>query len=99
MKLIPIESSMLNKAGYDEKTRELGVVFNTGDMYIYENVPPSKYAGLLEAESVGAYMHKFIINIHPYRRMNRAGDHNTALKTARKGRVIPFRKKRDVSPQ
>jgi hypothetical protein len=64
---------MLRLAGYDEKTHELEVVFNTGDRYRYENVPPSKYMGLLNAESIGAYMREHIINVFPSRRLTRGG--------------------------
>ena len=60
---------MLRAVGYDRKANELEVVFKTGDIYRYENVPPSKYADLLKAESKGMYMQEHIINVFPYRRL------------------------------
>jgi KTSC domain len=107
MKLIPIQSSMLSDAGYDEKQHELGVIFHSGGMYIYENVPQQIYIGLMKADlsgdSVGAYMHKHVIDKYPYRR---PGDlsinnrrHKRARKTTSKGKVIPFKQKRDASPR
>jgi uncharacterized DUF497 family protein len=69
MKLTAVKSSMLRAVGYDRKTNEMEVVFNTGDAYRYENVPPSKYADLLKAESKGTYMQAHIINVFPYHRV------------------------------
>jgi len=69
MKLTAVKSNMLRAVGYDRKANELEVVFKTGDIYRYENVPPSKYADLLKAESKGMYMQEHIINVFPYRRL------------------------------
>src|SRR5262245_41302239 len=77
MKLIPIQSSMLSDAGYDEKHHELGVIFHTGGLYIYENVPQVIFTRLMEVhsvgDSVGAYMHKYVIDKFPYRRTKQVG--------------------------
>lgn len=64
--MIPVESSMIDSAGYDEETRRLQVIFNTGKVYCYEDVPPEVFQGLLEAESKGSYMHACIIGVYPY---------------------------------
>ncbi len=74
MKLTRVTSSMLRAAGYDEKTREMDVVFNNGDLYRYKNVPPSKYAGFLKAESKGTYMQAQIIDKYRYERLRRGPD-------------------------
>ena len=66
--MIPVESSMIDSVGYDEETRSLQVVFNTGRVYCYEDVPPEVFQGLLEAESKGRYMLAHIIDVYPYRR-------------------------------
>jgi hypothetical protein len=74
MKLTRVESSMLRAAGYDEEKRELEVVFHNGDIYRYKNVPPSKYAAFLKAESKGKYMQAHIIDKYRYERVGRGRD-------------------------
>lgn len=63
-----VESSMIHAVGYDPETRTLEVVFNSGRLYCYENVPPEEYEGLMAAESKGRYMRANIIDMYPYRR-------------------------------
>ena len=52
-KLIPVASSMIQAVGYDPKTRILEVVFNSGRIYCYEDVPPNVYKELMAADSKG----------------------------------------------
>jgi len=66
--LIPVESSMVHAVGYDPQTRRLEVVFTSGRVYCYEDVPPEVFQGLLEAESKGHYMRAHVIDVYPYRR-------------------------------
>ncbi len=66
MQLTTVESSMLHAVGYNSKTRTLEVVFNTGGVYQYYDVPPEEYEELMEAESKGRYMHECIIDMYPY---------------------------------
>lgn len=68
MRLRPVESEMLRLVGYDDELRVLEVVFNTGDRYRYLNVPASEYEGLMNAESIGQYMHKHVIGHYEYER-------------------------------
>ena len=68
MRLRPVESEMLVAAGYDHNSGILQVVFTTGDMYRYKNVPSAKYDELMSAESIGQYMHKHIIGHYEYER-------------------------------
>ena len=68
--LRPVESEMLRLVGYDEESRVLEVVFNTGDRYRYLNVPPSEYEGLMNAESIGQYMHKHVIGYYEHERVS-----------------------------
>lgn len=60
---------MLRAVGYDPKTRTLEVVFHTGEVYQYENVPASEYQGLLNAKSVGQYMRANIMDVYSYVRL------------------------------
>ena len=66
--MIPVESSMIDSVGYDEETHCLQVVFNTGKVYCYEDVPPEVFQGLLAAESKGQYMRACIIDVDPHHR-------------------------------
>lgn len=67
--LMRFESSMLYAAGYDPKTQTLEIVFNSGGIYRYVDVPPDIYAGLLAAESKGRYMWVNVLNLYPYERL------------------------------
>ena len=60
---------MLDLVGYDPKSQVLEVRFNTGDIYRYLNVSPDEYEGLINAESIGQYMHKHIIGHYEYERV------------------------------
>ena len=55
--------------GYDANLRILEVIFNTGDRYRYKEVPAFEYDGLMNAESIGQYMHKHIIGRYHYERV------------------------------
>ncbi len=71
MKLIEVESSMIHAVGYDPKTRELEVVFNSGNIYRYEDVPPEEYEHLMNSESKGQYMRANIIDVYSDYRVSR----------------------------
>ena len=71
MKLIPVESSMIQAVGYDPDTQELEIVFNSGNVYRYVNVPQKEYEGLMSADSKGQYMRANIIDVYPYHRVSR----------------------------
>lgn len=62
-----VESSVIAAAGYDQDRRILYVVFNTGRVYEYQDVPPETYQGLMEAESKGKFLNETIIGNYPYR--------------------------------
>ena len=70
MRLRPVDSEMLIAAGYDQESLILQVVYRTGGTYRYINVPPHQYEGLMNAESIGQYMHKHIIGHYDYERID-----------------------------
>jgi hypothetical protein len=70
MKLKPVDSEMLTFVGYDAQARILKVVFNTGGTYQYKEVPASEYEKLMSAESIGQYMHRYIIDHYDHERLN-----------------------------
>ena len=59
--LLPVESSLIAKAGYDATTQVLSIqMVNSSDVYNYQAVPASIYADFLAAESKGAFYVKSI---------------------------------------
>lgn len=52
----PVESSWLDRAGYDEETQTLTIrMKNSSDVYEYQGVPAEVYREFLEAESKGGF--------------------------------------------
>lgn len=58
--MVPIQSTNIKRAGYNEETEVLTVIFKTGKKYEYLDVPSNVWDGLLEAKSPGSYFHKAI---------------------------------------
>jgi hypothetical protein len=48
-------------AGYDEPTRTLEVVFNSGGRYRYFDVPVEVWQNLADSESVGGYIQRNVV--------------------------------------
>lgn len=57
-----VSSSNVHSVGYDEVNNNLYVKFLSGSTYIYYNVPHRHFIGLLNASSVGHYLHVYIKN-------------------------------------
>jgi hypothetical protein len=49
----PVNSSAVDRLGYDENTRVLNVEFQDGSAYMYFNVPPVTADAIINASSVG----------------------------------------------
>lgn len=64
-----VESSMLYAMGYDAERRVLEVVFNSGGIYRYFEIPPELYRELAAAASKGRFMWEHIFNLFPYERL------------------------------
>lgn len=71
MKLEPVESSMIQSAGYDEESYTLEVVFNSGKTYRYFEVPKIVYLELMESDSKGSYMLSDVIDCFPYEQVKK----------------------------
>ena len=69
MKLKAVDSEMLVAVGYDEKLHSLMAVFRTGETYRYKNVPSFVYERLMSADSIGKFMHKYVLNRFDYERV------------------------------
>ncbi len=70
MSFTPVESQMILGVRYNDKTRELDVVFRTGEKYRYKSVPRIEYEELMRAKSLGQYMHKRILNRYEFDRLD-----------------------------
>lgn len=70
MRLKPVDSEMLDALGYDEKSHSLFAEFKTGGTYRYKNVPSFIYQGLLDADSIGEYMHKYVLDRFEHERVS-----------------------------
>ena len=68
--LTKVNSSMVYAVGYDYSAKELEVVFNTGKIWVYHNVPQKIYQKLLKAPSIGSFMINNIIDCYNEERMN-----------------------------
>ncbi|MGJ8638126.1 MAG: KTSC domain-containing protein [Opitutaceae bacterium] len=62
--LTKVNSSMLYAVGYDPKSEVLEVVFNSGKIWRYYDVPLNVYEGLLKTRSVGSYMNSYVIDCY-----------------------------------
>lgn len=59
-------SSNLAAGSYDPQTREMTITFNSGDTYVYTNVPPDVWAGLKSSPSPGKYFFRQVRNLYSY---------------------------------
>ncbi len=71
MELITVDSSMLHAVGYDADANELEVVFASGQIWRYCDVPRNVYEELLAADSKGRYMRDNVIDFYPDYRVSR----------------------------
>ncbi len=67
--MIEVSSSNVGSIGYDENLQLLYIRFLNGSLYIYKGVPIMEFHGLLNASSVGSYLHRNIKNLYPYERL------------------------------
>lgn len=67
MNMIPVSSSNINAIGYEGTT--LYVLFHSGGLYAYYNVPQSEYNGLMSASSHGSYLNSHIKGKYRYERI------------------------------
>ncbi len=58
MKMISVTSTNISSVGYDGST--MHILFNSGGLYAYHDVPSSVYNGLMGASSKGKYFHAYI---------------------------------------
>lgn len=69
MKRISVTSSNVVSIGYDPISQILEVEFRDNAIYHYFDVPREIYEGLLDAESVGRFLHRHVKGVYDYSRV------------------------------
>lgn len=64
-----VNSSNLDRVGYDPTSQTMQVIFRNGSIYEYSDVTQAEYYGLLEAGSAGRYLADNIKGVKPYKRV------------------------------
>ena len=67
--MIPVSSSNIESIGYDESNEQVYVRFINGSLYVYTSVPIHEFESLLDAPSLGSYLHRSYKNVFPYERV------------------------------
>jgi hypothetical protein len=73
MKWTPVESSVFQAAGYAERQALLYLLFHSGEVYRYFDVPLGQYQEFLAADSQGRYFGRSIRGQFRYERLRRPG--------------------------
>jgi len=56
----PVRSSNITAMGYDSALKQSHVLFNSGDRWIYADVPEELHAEMIKASSIGSFFHKHV---------------------------------------
>jgi hypothetical protein len=64
-----VTSTAVSEIGYDDKTRTLEVLFATGSLYQYFDIPPQEFEALMQSESYGRYLSSSIKGRYRYARV------------------------------
>lgn len=67
--MIPVSSSNIESIGYDEQNEQVYIRFLNGSLYVYKGVPLREFEDLLNAPSLGSYLHRNYKNVYPYERI------------------------------
>ena len=63
-------SSVVSSFHYNEKSHTLRVIFISGMVYDYINVPPEVYAAMKRARSKGTYLNRHIKDHFEFKKIN-----------------------------
>jgi hypothetical protein len=66
-----VQSRAIRTVGYDPEARELEIEFQSGQVYLYEEVPQSVYDWLLRAPNKGIFVTRQITGHYPERAISR----------------------------
>jgi hypothetical protein len=67
--MTPVSSSNVAELGYDSDNQVVYVRFLDNRLYIYKGVSQVEYEGLLNAPSIGSYLHRNFKNVYAYERI------------------------------
>ena len=65
-----VTSSNIDAVAHDAETNTLHVRFKGGGVYAYEGVDAEKHAALMNADSVGSYLHAYIKGKHAHSKVD-----------------------------
>ncbi len=63
-------STVISAVRYDPVSATLRIIFVSGMIYDYKNVPAAKYEAMKTAGSKGKYLNKFIKGYYPFKKVN-----------------------------
>ena len=58
MRYVKLKSSVVESVGYDPLEKVMEVKFRSGGTYRYVDVPGTVYAGMMNADSHGSFVHR-----------------------------------------
>lgn len=64
-----VSSSNIAEIGYDEVDQTVYVRFLNNSLYVHKGVPQIEYDGLLNAPSLGSYLHRNFKGVYLYERI------------------------------
>lgn len=67
--MTPVSSSNVAELGYDQDNQVVYVRFLDNRLYVYKGVSQFEYDGLLNAPSIGSYLHRNFKNVYAYERI------------------------------
>jgi hypothetical protein len=62
-------SSVVLAMHYDPDSATLRIIFVSGMIYDYKNVPAEKYEAMKTSDSKGRYLNKFIKGYYPFKKI------------------------------
>jgi hypothetical protein len=70
VQLQPVDSSSIELVAYEAETKRLYIRFrDSGEAYVYRDVPPLAYTGLMLADSKGRYLNRSIKPRYKFERL------------------------------
>lgn len=66
MNWLQVTSSDIASIGYNNQTKQLGIMFHRTGCYIYENVPREVFNEMKNANSIGRFFHQKIKDSYVY---------------------------------
>ena len=67
---VSVASSNIDAIKHDSKTNTLHVRFKGGGVYAYQGVDAEKHAALMNASSIGSYLHAHIKGKHAHSKVD-----------------------------